>query len=129
MRTLLCLACTSREWRTVASQSMTLLATCEKCAVVYEVVEQFLKDVRALVLECAARLLASCYGTISTVKVYYFLFPNVRFMYIAWELSKLNSNVVRTPRAGVFGFRKIGLSSGSPRSEMSWLFDLIRWPT
>ena len=78
-------------------------------------------------LECAARLLASWLGAVSAAKQYYFLFANVRFMYIAWELSTLLSNVVRAPRAGALGYSKAGLSNGSLRFENTWLFYLIRW--
>jgi hypothetical protein len=45
---------------------------------------------------CAAHLLASWLGVVSAAKAYYFMFPNVRFIYIALELSKLLSNVVRS---------------------------------
>jgi len=56
MRTLLWLACASREWRTVATQSVCWDPR-EKRAIVYEYVKQFLTYMRAPAR--VARLLAS----------------------------------------------------------------------
>jgi hypothetical protein len=99
MRTLLWLACTSREWRIVATQ-LVCWDPREKRTIVYERVEQLPPLIYAgpstrrwQVRGSPASFMARGY---QCSKAYYIVLANARFKYIAWELSTLRLSNVET---------------------------------
>ena len=107
-------AWTSREWRTVATPSVCW-DPCEKRAIVYERVEQFIPYMRA---PASTRALASARldcqldgSRLSVQQGYYIAFANARFMYY-WHRSfrRFSRTLKRAPRARVCNSLKLGLS-------------------
>jgi hypothetical protein len=132
MRTLLWLACTSREWRTVATQPRSVLGPSRKVNDCVRAVEQFPTYMRALARarwqmrgSPASLMTRGC----QCIKAYYIVFANARFMYSTWELSSLLSNVETCSTSwSLLSSLKLGLSIGSLRSKMTRLFYPSRWP-
>jgi hypothetical protein len=103
--------------------------------VVYEVVEQFVTNVRAPVgarsrvrrspasfmargCQCSKGNTSFCLQTYGSCISHGSCPRFSRTWYVLHEVVEEASH----------GFRKVGLSNGALRSEITWLFYLIRWP-